>query len=347
MHVASSLYSQSKALYQQDRLGDLRAAIQPKPVHVQLILSDLCNQDCSFCAYRMSDGLSTELFATETTHNPNRQISTEKAREIIADCASMGVKAIQFTGGGEPTVHKHCTELIGYAQAHGIETALVTNGVRLDPKNQHIRRLKWLRVSVDAGSAATYAATRRVNQSHWHKVWTNISKLTFDGVLGVGFVVTPSNYHEILDCAAKAKAYGADNIRIGAVFSNIGVHFYDNCLSDAIDCVNQAKALEDDHFKVIDLFGRRIDDLESRPDHPFCGYQYFTTYIGADLNVYRCCNTAYTRHGLLGNLKNQRFRDLAPALAPFDARSCNFCQFKGQNEAINAALEMPEHRNFV
>jgi Fe-coproporphyrin III synthase len=94
------LYSQLKPAWHPQALEVLRQGGTPRPIHVQLILSDLCNQDCHFCAYRMSAGLSNELFGTAETHNPNRKIPTPKALEIVEDCAELGVKAIQFTGGG-------------------------------------------------------------------------------------------------------------------------------------------------------------------------------------------------------------------------------------------------------
>ena len=78
-----------------------------------------------------------------------------------------------------------------------------------------------------------------------------------------------------------------------------------------------------------------------------CCYQFLTTYIGGDLNVYRCCNTAYTQKGLIGNLRGQRFSDLKPKLFLFDARQCKFCQFRGQNKAIKALIDEPTHVNFV
>lgn len=326
-------------------LHALRNGVAPAPVHVQLILSDLCNQDCSFCAYRMSSGLSSELFKTAETHNPNRQIPVEKAREIIDDCAELGVKAIQFTGGGEPTVHKHHAELFMRARINHMQTALVTNGIKLSQES--VNGHTWIRISVDAGDADTYAKIRRVSASHWNKVWANIENLDFgDTVLGIGFVVTPDNYKGIYDCAARARDAGAKNIRVGAVFSKAGTSFYPD-IQPIIDEIDRAKVLETEDFQVVDLFGRRISDLEARPTQKFCGYQYFTTYIGGDLSVYRCCNTAYTPKGYLGSLKNQRFRDFEPAFEPFDARKCQFCQFNGQNEAINAALRRPDHVNFV
>ncbi len=345
----SSPYSQSKPLFHIDRLDALRKGKAPPPVHVHIILSDLCNQDCSFCAYRMSSGLSSEMFGTEKTHNPNRKIPTEKALEILDDCAEMGVKAVQFTGGGEPTVHKDHIKIFGHAQSLGLETALVTNGIRLVPVPE-VLRLKWLRVSVDAGREETYTSIRRVNPVHWKKVWINIQAVRdagYEGVLGVGFVVTPENYRDVCQATWLARKHGADNIRIGAVFSKEGLSFYGDAIEDiAYECEKAAR-LSSDNFTVIDLFGRRLGDLEGgSPKHPFCGYQYFTTYIGGDLNVYRCCNTAYTPQGLLGNLRETRFKDLVPNWE-LDARTCTFCMFHGQNEAINAMLEPPEHQNFV
>ncbi|KKM02422.1 hypothetical protein LCGC14_1784650, partial [marine sediment metagenome] len=58
----STLYSTLKAAWHQERLDTFRAGRIPPPVHIHMILSDLCNQDCHFCAYRMSGGLSSELF---------------------------------------------------------------------------------------------------------------------------------------------------------------------------------------------------------------------------------------------------------------------------------------------
>jgi len=343
-------YSQLKPLWHLDRLDTLRNGHIPHPVHVQLILSDLCNQDCHFCAYRMSAGLSHELFKTEKTHNPNRKIDTLKASEIIDDCAHIGVKAIQFTGGGEPTVHPAHPDLIRLAQSHGMKTALVTNGVRLDPLSTTINNLDWIRISIDAGTAKTYAHIRRVTTGHWEKVWNNIDGLHhFTGTLGVGFVVTPENYKEIELCAMRCKDFGVSNMRLGAVFSAEGIHYYGEEIERICNFIAYVKSIhDDDSFEIIDLFGRRLGDLEhGAPEEEFCGYQYFTMYIGADLNVYRCCNTAYTRKGLVGSLRNTRLRDFAPIYAPFDARTCKFCQFIGQNQTINAALSAPADVDFV
>lgn len=348
-------YSQLKPAFHLDRIETLRRGDRPVPVHVQLVLSDLCNQDCSFCAYRMSSGLSRELFGTAETHNPNRKITTDKAAEIIRDCASLGVKAIQFTGGGEPTVHRDHEMLFGLAQSLGMQTALVTNGVRLKPTKAFLG-MTWVRVSVDAGTSETYSRIRGVSQDHWHKVWNNIRAFAYEytGTLGVGFVVTNENWQEMGSAALAAKDAGASNIRLGAVFSTDGEGYY-GALRDQIaaeaarveQCFSQGTPLGDG-FQAINLFGRRLNDLhDGSPTDPFCGYQHFTTYIGADLNVYRCCNTAYTKAGTIASLKDQRLTDVLPIRDTFDARGCKYCQFNQQNHIINSLVKMPAHADFV
>src|SRR5688572_21014578 len=105
--MSEGYYSVLKAAWHTDRIDAMRAGRQAVPVNIQLVLSDLCNADCRWCAYRASNGLSSEQFAGpgkdgKPTHNPNRMIPTAKAGEIIQDAARLGVKSLTFTGGGEP-----------------------------------------------------------------------------------------------------------------------------------------------------------------------------------------------------------------------------------------------------
>jgi MoaA/NifB/PqqE/SkfB family radical SAM enzyme len=301
------------------------------------------------CAYRMSSGLSNELFPQGGRKNPNRMIPTAKAEEIIDDCAALGVRAIQFTGGGEPTVHPGHLALFARAQAHGMSTALVTNGINLDASHPAVRAMKWIRVSVDAGTAETYARTRRVAARHWETVWRQVTHLAEDctGTVSVGFVVTPDNYRELIDCADHARAAGAANVRVGAVFSAEGRSFYGDLLPTIHTHIAAAKARHGDF--LVDLFDRRIEDLDAgSPTEALCGYQHLTTYIGGDLGVYRCCNTAYTRAGKVADLHDRRFADLfGKPVEAFDATGCRFCQFRGQNEVIAATQRAPVHAEFV
>jgi MoaA/NifB/PqqE/SkfB family radical SAM enzyme len=338
-------FSALKAAWHIDRIAQLRDGKDIVPAHVQLILSDLCNQNCHFCAYRMDGGFTSKYFGG----NPNRMIPTEKAKEILDDCAELGVKAVEFTGGGEPTVHPNCMEIIAHAQERGLQTGLVTNGVRLKP-HPALERLTWLRVSLDAGTMETY---ERVRESKaWPRVLRNlemIGKLKGPYV-GVGFVVTRENWNELYRACLIAKNCGIAYVRVSAMFSEGGADYYAG-LEEGIDAQRaEAKSLEDETFKVVDFFDDRINDLKrAAPDYSFCGYQQFVTYIGGDQKVYTCCTNAYTPHGEIGDLREQRFSEWFAKTRryEFDARGCHHCQYHAVNKTVNYMLSKPAHVDFV
>jgi len=363
--VSNSAYSDLKPAWHLKDMQRLRDGEQITPHQVHFIISDLCNHDCHFCAYRMSGGMSTEQFADDAGNkNPNRRIPTEKCMEILNDMDLMGVKAVQFTGGGEPTVHKDHLKIFAYAQVLGLQTALVTNGCTLKPGWESILpRMKWIRVSVDAGRAQTYGDVRRIDPKNYEKVMGNIAKirkaiddLGSDCLLGAGYVVTKENWREILVGCRNLKEAGVPYVRLAGMFSEAGASYYSGIYQAIREVISEARSiLEDDSFKVVDLFGNRISDLKlGAPDYEFCSYQQFVVYIGGNQKVYRCCTTSYTRHGEVGDLTNQRFIDWFQSpdkkylYESFDARTCHVCQFNGKNKAVNYMLDpKPTHVEFV
>lgn len=371
-------YSPLKALRYLDVLQAVRAGKPARPVHVQVILSDLCNQACDFCAYRDPDYASSQRFFEikptgaalrkdvnhpERNYNPARLIQWPKVLEILDDCQALGVEALQFTGGGEPTVHAQWTDAIYEARYRNLKVALVTNGVNVGKSQRGLdaaRECEWLRVSIDAATAETYASVRNVPPSHFDAAWRTVRALgSTPGqrpLVGVGFVVTPGNWQEIEAAARMARDAGADNIRIGAQFSSRDAELFAGFHDQAAELAQRAELLTTRDFQVFNRFGQKMDDLRSkRPDYDVCGYQSFTTYIGADLNVYRCCVTAYNDAGLLGSLESQRFADLwmsqarADDMAAFSAKSCERCQFNTQNRILDYALRPGSlaHSEFV
>jgi MoaA/NifB/PqqE/SkfB family radical SAM enzyme len=373
-------YSPYKVLHHRDRLDILREGRQPAPVHVQLVISDRCNQSCHFCSYRWPGNTSSELFPqldTETgkaSSNPGRMIPIDQVKSILDDCVEMGVKAIQITGGGEPTVHPQHREIFQAVLDRGLNLALVTNGTIFQGGIEHIlMRAKWVRVSLDAGHANTYASLRGSSVNTFEQVLSHIRLLSCtrtmalqddpshpakDLVIDVGFVVTKENWREVVDAAKLVRSCGADNFRISAAFQPENEVYFASFYDAAAQLCRTAKDLEagtNGAFRVFNLFGDRLDDLtQGNPDYRFCGYQHLTTYIGADLNVYRCCTLAYSKRGLIGSIRNQRFRDLWESpekqadFISFDARGCQRCQFNNRNRLLNYAVERePAHVSFV
>jgi MoaA/NifB/PqqE/SkfB family radical SAM enzyme len=311
---------------------------------------------------------SNQLFGEKTlegviNNNPNRMIPVEKCMEILEDCAEMGVKALQFTGGGEPTVHPKHSEIFEKTVDLGMDLALVTNGCKMTEKTRAalIKGGKWVRVSIDAGYEKTYSEVREVKPVFWERVWKNVKKLSdernaaekSDLIIGLGFVVTPDNWKEIPAFAKKAVESGADNIRISAMFAPEDVHleYYDECS----ELLARIKKQYGNDIKIFDLFSDRVDDLEqASPDYTHCGYMKLNVYIGGDQNVYTCCNNAYNLTGLAGSIKERSFKefwlseDAKKFYGEFDASKCARCMFNNKNNFINyLLLDDPQHVNYV
>lgn len=354
-------YSQFKLVHHADKVRAIREGHVAPPAQVQIIVSDYCNHDCSFCAYRVSGNASNELFQDGDNHNPKRFIPYEKVLEILDDCREMGVQGIQLTGGGEPSVHPKFGEILQAVLDRGLKLAVVTNGTAL--KDWHIPLLvkaEWVRVSIDAASPETYAAMRRVSQSFFYRTIANVNRLVSakqmtksKTIIGFGFVVTRENWQEITEACDIARTSGVDNFRISAAFLPDNAAYHHPHHQQAAALAKTAEELAMPDFRVFNLYGDRVEDLEQQaPDYEHCVYQFVTTYIGGDLNLYRCCNTAYNRHGLIGSLKEQRFRDAwegaHPARTSFRAESCDRCQFNRVNRLGNYMLkENAEHASFV
>lgn len=358
-------YSALKVIHHPDRLAELRAGRQPAPVYLQLVLSDYCNQDCQWCWYRVSGNQSAELFGGR---NPKRFMDARKAHEILFDFWALGGKAVLFTGGGEPTVHPQFLDVALAATAHKLDVALVTNGLLMGHvlAAYLVRHATWVRVSLDAATGRTYARTRGGSRDQFQRVLENIRRLVdlrnktrnkMRLTIGIGFVVDQANWHELVDACVIAREIGADHIRLNAAYRHDQRERAEqDWTAEALRRAKAVKAdLDSDRFTVFNRLPDRVADFRhGPPSHPFCGIQHFTTYIGADLNVYRCCITSYSRRGLIGSLKDQTFSELWNSQAKredferFDARQCDWCMFRATNQTIQYAIEeAPEHVNFI
>lgn len=371
MKIPDSVYSPFKAVHHMDRISLLKEGKQPVPLQVQLIIADLCNHNCSFCAYRMEGYTSNKNFGEwdevkkMVNNNPNRMIPLEKCKEILDDCKELGVKALQFTGGGEPTVHPKHKEIFQYTLDQGLDLALVTNGtIMKEGVPEILAQGKWVRFSIDAGNAKTYAAMREVPEHYFERTLTNIKKVVAarnkleksDLVIGVGFVVTKENWSEVYDSIKLFSTLGIDNVRISAVFTPEDFSYHEDHFVKVKELIQKAKQdFETEEFKVFDLFGDRISDLQQhKPNYKFCSYMHLNTYIGGDLKVYTCCNNAYNDDGEMGSLKDKRFKEYwlsSEKIKKYDsfvASNCARCMFNNKNKFINYMLEAdPVHLNYI
>ena len=59
------------------------------------------------------------------------RIPREKMMEIVDDLIEMDVRAVTFSGGGEPLIYPHLAETVQRLAAGGIRIGCLTNGAAL------------------------------------------------------------------------------------------------------------------------------------------------------------------------------------------------------------------------
>ena len=90
---------------------------------------------CSFCVWG-------EHIAVDKS-----SLEKEIIKKCIKDMKALGTKAITFTGGGEPMIHRNFYEILSYAKSIGLDCGLITNGSAITEKNSDLlmKNLKWIR----------------------------------------------------------------------------------------------------------------------------------------------------------------------------------------------------------
>lgn len=309
-----AIYTPYKIFHYPDKINSLPAdsgKIMP-PLHIRIKPTNACNHRCSYCAYR-EDGLQLGKDMVEKDYIPEN-----KMMEIIDDCEEMGVKAITFSGGGDPLYYKYIVPAVRRLSESNIRFASLTNGAKLTGEIAELFAANgtWLRISMDGWDDDSYVKYRNVKHGEYTKIKNNIinfKKLGGKCFLGVSLIIDQHNYDKIYDMTLSLKDMGVDSVKISpCVVSNSGSEnneyhkpFFDIAKEQSIRAKQE---LEEHGFEVFDSYHSLDDKFVKK--YSWCPYIQVLTVIGADLNIYSCQDKAYNLDsGLIGSIKDVRFKD--------------------------------------
>lgn len=123
----------SKLLKHLDKLKILQEGGTPSPVMVHMSICNLCNLTCSFCC-----------FANRSSKDI---LSIDKIKQALISFRKLGVTGLEFTGGGEPTLHPQFDEAVSFAHELGYKIGICTNGSKL--KNiKTWDKFSWVRLGL-------------------------------------------------------------------------------------------------------------------------------------------------------------------------------------------------------
>lgn len=360
MEILSNL----KSAYHRDRIYDFKRGALVSPVCVEIDPVAVCNHHCPFCRFH---GFRENDF--NENFSPTDMIPHDKITEILVDCKAMGVKAIQIVGGGEPSLHPDFVLMLHDIVDCDLEIGLVTNGVSKAWEHETVEIIEllsvhgqWVRFSLDAATQETYDKIHGGRWSDFTTALRSIEMATSLGndrlTVGISFVVTHENVHEIGKAAELSAELGADYIRFAAfvppdVALNVENDYYNDTFVSAIwHRLNEIP----EHIPYADEFTRR-HATDVVPQYDFgdqCYYSQLVASIGSDLNLYPCCVWKYHSDAVVGSLKDRSFREVWESqertqfYERFDiSEQCNSCYLKPKNDVIKYLTSEPQHVNFI
>ena len=307
-------YTKMKVFHYKDKVDSLPPEVETilPPIHIRIKPTNVCNHKCWYCAYKAKD-MQLGKDMNESDFIPER-----KMFEIIDDISEMGVKAVTFSGGGEPFCYPFMEETLERLITNGIPFASLTNGSRLNGKLAEICAAhgKWIRISIDGWDDGSYADYRGIKGTQFTKLMDNMRNFKRLGgkcCLGVVIVVDKKNVCHLRDLVSQLREIGVDSVKIGpCITSNIPSEtneYHKNIYDEARRQIDRCIAENNDaSFEIYDCYHWQVEKNDKY--YSWCPNMQVLTIIGADCNIYACHDKAYNFDcGLIGSIKDVRFKD--------------------------------------
>ena len=191
------------------------------PSHVQIDLTNNCNNNCIACWCNSPLLEEKALKAEQKSHT----LPFELLKESLDELASLGTQEIYFSGGGEPFMHPQIMEILDYAKKKKFSCYVNTNFTLLD--KEKIKRIidlgiDHLTVSTWAATPEIYAATHPNKDAQTFKQITENIKFLNKNKKKTPYiklynVISNLNYHELKDMVIYAKETGSESLEFTLV----------------------------------------------------------------------------------------------------------------------------------
>jgi len=341
----NNIYSDLKVFHYPAFIENIKTGTN-SPLHIRIKLTNRCNHRCSYCAFRnpnQSLGLNI---------NQTDEIPFNKLLEIIQDLVDMDVKAITFSGAGEPTIYKDFDKALLILSRTNIKFAMLTNGSYFNGNvaDMFAKYGSWVRISIDGWDRESYKKYRGADD--FDKVIENILAFKSDRcLLNLNIVVTKENVNHIHKIIEQIKGSQVKEVKISPcvvgdnVADNVAYHSEHKIILDS-----QVKRIRDMGINVAYTYHNQFDEFQK--DYTFCPNIQMRPVIGADCNIYSCHDKAYEKAGFIGSFKDCSFKEAWEKADKFKINPSQDCQHHciahQKNKMVHSFLNIyQDHREFV
>ncbi|HEX7251340.1 MAG TPA: radical SAM protein [Thermoanaerobaculia bacterium] len=303
------------------------------PVHAELDITDRCNVACYFC--------------NQQDVRTSQQISFEHLAGLIDELASLGLRSVRMSGGGDPLAHREAGRVIDHLHARGVVLDnLTTNGALLSP--EIARRLIEYRArevlfSLNAVDRDDYQRMMQVKASTFDVVVGNITHLirsrgpgSYPNVV-VQFLIDRKNFSDLPRMYELGRSLQADRIAVGIVLNIPNQRIEPELLLHPADGEALRPYFEeilrrdrDSQLLQIDFpvpsWNAMLAELKERLSYPpaaprfptaeafeerngHCFFGWYSAAVRGNGDLYPCCLLMFPDYKPLGNALNGRFVD--------------------------------------
>lgn len=178
------------------------------PVMVEIHPVGFCNHKCEDCLFSL--------------YRENTSIDPLSFYNLLKELKGR-VRSIEYCGGGEPTLHPNFREMVMTANILGFHQGLITNGSMLEKYSRDLQRyFDWVRISVDASTSETYRAVHGVDTfdsliREIRRLVEERNEISSGLTVGLKFLVSKKNAHELEDFVKLAVDLGVDNVQVKSI----------------------------------------------------------------------------------------------------------------------------------
>jgi len=306
--VTSNKYDDKKIVWFPEKLYSLKDNIIKPPIYVRIKPINRCCHKCFFCVY------NSDFSNMHETMDKHDILSKDKLFEILDDFKDIGVKAVTYSGGGEPLMHPNILDIVRKTKENNIDLSIITNGQLL--KNEIAEEFydsKWIRISVDYFNDDLFYKSRSVNKNFFLEIVKNIKSFvnnkSINCEITLNYIITKLNYDTIYEACKFFKDLGVNNIRLSPMWTPDFVEYHKDISDTVINSIYKSRIdLQDKNYIIYDSYNI-TSDVTKRKYHK-CYVMQIIPVIGADGIVYNCHNKAYSNDGIIGDINNQTFKQM-------------------------------------
>jgi len=284
------------------------------PFYLEIHITDCCNADCYFCNQRW---IKTE----------KQELGLADFKQIISRLVREGLRAVRFSGSGEPTTHPHIKEMLDAVSESGLTlTRFDTNGILLseDISRRLVKcSLKQLHISLQAPTPQSWALVTKHEPSRFGVVLQNIRHFIAvdrDRMTGVyaSFIVDEPTFDKLDSMISLCRELDIQYRIHDLNAYTYSRRFIDECLPALKDSLAGLIMPANRHrFRFSHIPGlkpftegpfkwRQIAD---KPENLSCFVPWTGALIRANGNVYMCCALSEKKN-IMGNVFEQEFMDI-------------------------------------